>query len=196
MSQALWRKYDREEIIRILNDSKNISDLTRNLGYHTRNKSTRKQINLMLEFYNLELPFCEWSTPLQYPLIENRVCGICGQTFTITKRSQQTRRYCFECSPVTKSPRFKINAMKKKVVELRGGKCERCGYDKCIDAFEFHHLDQSKKEMSLSRGDGGGAPSFEKYLEEANKCILLCANCHREEHWRLRREEQKLDAKN
>ena len=27
------------------------------------------------------------------------------------------------------------------MVDYKGGKCERCGYDKNISALEFHHLD-------------------------------------------------------
>lgn len=187
MPQALWKQFNEAEIIDILNKSTSISDLTKNLGYHTRNKHTRNQINQMLDFYNLELPQYEGSMPLDAAIEEERICDICGNTFLITKKSQRTRRYCFECSPSTSNPKFKANAMKKKVIELKGGKCERCGYDKCIDALEFHHLDPSQKDMVMA--NNGASPSFEKYLEEAEKCILLCANCHREEHWKIRQEK-------
>jgi hypothetical protein len=64
------------------------------------------------------------------------------------------------------------------LVEYKGGKCEICGYNKNISALEFHHLDPSKKEFGLTANTN----SIERQKEEADKCILLCANCHREIH--------------
>lgn len=115
-------------------------------------------------------------------------CEICGKDFIIQGFGQIRRKYCFECSPSTNNPTSKTQAMKRKIIEMKGGKCERCGYNKCFDALEFHHLDPSTKDFRLA--NTGGVPSFERYLEEANKCILLCANCHREEHWRQRHEQE------
>ena len=69
-------------------------------------------------------------------------------------------------------------ANKKFLVEYKGGKCERCGYNKCIGALEFHHLDPSTKSFSLT----GNTFGIERQKKEADKCILVCANCHREIH--------------
>jgi len=68
--------------------------------------------------------------------------------------------------------------LKVKAVEYKGGKCVECGYDKCIAALEFHHLDPEKKEFNL--GVRGLTRSWKKIKNELNKCVLLCANCHRE----------------
>lgn len=68
--------------------------------------------------------------------------------------------------------------LKKEVIELFGGKCSSCGYNKCIDALDFHH--RENKEESMSRLIKNNCR--EKILKEAKKCILLCANCHRELH--------------
>ena len=67
---------------------------------------------------------------------------------------------------------------KELLVEYKGGACERCGYNKCIAALEFHHLDPSTKEFGLT----GNTYSLERQKAEADKCILVCANCHREIH--------------
>ena len=67
---------------------------------------------------------------------------------------------------------------KKKLVEYKGGKCECCGYNKCIEALEFHHLDPSKKDFTIS----GTSRSFDTLKIEADKCILVCSNCHKEIH--------------
>jgi 5-methylcytosine-specific restriction endonuclease McrA len=68
-------------------------------------------------------------------------------------------------------------------VQYKGGKCCICGYDKCYDALEFHHLDPSQKDFGLS--SNGHTRSWEKVKEELDKCILVCANCHREIHAHL-----------
>lgn len=64
-----------------------------------------------------------------------------------------------------------------KAIELKGGKCEICGYNKCLDALEFHH-NQNKKNFGISQK--GYTRSWEKVLAELDLCQLLCANCHRE----------------
>jgi predicted HNH restriction endonuclease len=68
---------------------------------------------------------------------------------------------------------------KKQAIEYKGGKCELCGYSKCQDAFDFHHTDPEQKEFNLSAGK---FTSFNKFKSELDKCMLLCANCHREIH--------------
>ncbi len=73
--------------------------------------------------------------------------------------------------------RRKLKAM---IVEYRGGKCMLCGYNRCIWALDLHHLDESQKEFGLSVR--GMTRSWEKIKEEADKGVLLCANCHREIH--------------
>ena len=67
---------------------------------------------------------------------------------------------------------------KEKAVELMGGKCQLCGYDKCINALDFHHIDKSTKEHKPARIISNG--SWNRIIEELNKCILVCSNCHRE----------------
>lgn len=65
-------------------------------------------------------------------------------------------------------------------VKYKGGSCEICGYDKCIGALEFHHLDPSQKDFGI--GNKGYTRSWKKVKEELDKCIMVCANCHRELH--------------
>lgn len=72
---------------------------------------------------------------------------------------------------------------KVKLVEYKGGKCECCGYSKCVEALEFHHLDPSKKDFQIS----GTSKSFDILKSEVDKCILVCANCHREIHANIRK---------
>lgn len=65
---------------------------------------------------------------------------------------------------------------KLKLVQYFGGKCLVCGYDKCQQALTFHHLNPGEKEFGISAN--GICRSFERMLEEAKKCVLVCARCH------------------
>ena len=65
-------------------------------------------------------------------------------------------------------------------IEYKGGKCMICGYDKCNKALEFHHIDSGRKDFGISAK--GYTRSWQKVKSELEKCILICANCHRELH--------------
>ena len=69
--------------------------------------------------------------------------------------------------------------VKEYAVEAFGGKCGICGYDKCVAALEFHHLDPSEKDSQLSTGN---TRKWEYIVPELRKCVCLCSNCHREVH--------------
>lgn len=58
-------------------------------------------------------------------------------------------------------------------------KCCICGYDRCQAALDFHHVDRTKKDFAVS---ARRSISVKKLREEIEKCILVCANCHREIH--------------
>lgn len=76
--------------------------------------------------------------------------------------------------------RFRRNR-RKKLIEHKGGRCERCGFCYPVEVFDFHHRDPNKKEFNLTVV-GMGARSWERIVAEADKCHLLCANCHRIVH--------------
>lgn len=78
-----------------------------------------------------------------------------------------------------KRVRERRRTLKKKAVLYKGGKCERCGYDKCIWALDFHHKNKKEKLFSISQFTCLG---WEKIKKELDKCMIICANCHREVH--------------
>ena len=78
-----------------------------------------------------------------------------------------------------------------KIKQQRGGKCERCGYNTCLKALEFHHLDPSQKDFTISNDHF----KLKEAIEESKKCILICANCHRELHdnlWNIEDIKEKI----
>lgn len=86
---------------------------------------------------------------------------------------------CKKCAADAVQKRRK--KLKEELVAYKGGKCEICGYDECIAALEFHHLDPTQKEFGI--GANGITRSLESLKKEADKCLLLCCNCHRKLHW-------------
>lgn len=76
--------------------------------------------------------------------------------------------------------RRRYKKLKLDAVAYKGGKCERCGYDKCNGAMTFHHTDPSIKDADWNRMRKW---SWEKIKAELDKCEMLCANCHHEEHY-------------
>lgn len=61
-----------------------------------------------------------------------------------------------------------------------GAICQGCGRDGAAAIFEFHHLDAANKEYGISQA--GFPYRWERVLAELAKCVMLCANCHREVH--------------
>lgn len=78
---------------------------------------------------------------------------------------------------------FKVKETRRRIKEIlmqtKGSKCERCGYDKCSWALHFHHIDKTKKTLEF----GNCNLSLETQLKEVEQCELLCANCHAEIHY-------------
>ncbi len=68
--------------------------------------------------------------------------------------------------------------VKEILVREVGGGCVICGYDRFVGALHFHHLDPEKKAFGLARA--GATRSLKRARAEAQKCVLLCANCHAE----------------
>jgi len=67
--------------------------------------------------------------------------------------------------------------------KARHCQCVRCGEDR-PPALDFHHVDPASKERSVSRMVAFGYAK-EKIRAEIDKCEVLCANCHRVEHYEV-----------
>lgn len=89
-----------------------------------------------------------------------------------------TRNYRDRAEYMKKRVAQKRRDTKLKAVEYKGGKCEICGYDRCVWALDFHHINPEDKYFAI--GSRGYARSWESVRKELDKCILVCANCHRE----------------
>lgn len=110
-------------------------------------------------------------------------CGVNDRCYVVKSgiRKGKVQSYCSKCNKDNVLKRQK--SLKQKCIDYSGGKCQICGYNKCNSALEFHHKDPSQKDMQFSKfGRTSWDKNKEKIITELNKCILLCANCHREVH--------------
>ena len=101
-------------------------------------------------------------------------CAICHRKIINPNRNQFIGQTCIKCRE-----KYRVLLMKQKAIEYLGGKCSICGYNKCSRALEFHHINPDEKDNTISNLYNY---SWEKIKKELDKCILLCANCHRELH--------------
>jgi hypothetical protein len=70
---------------------------------------------------------------------------------------------------------------KQRSVDAFGGKCGICGYKKCNDALQFHHINPKEKEFEIGQ-TRATSKSWIKIVKELKKCVCVCANCHKEIH--------------
>lgn len=118
-----------------------------------------------------------------------RWCYLHKEYLPIDFFSKSKRSVCITCAKEYQKKRNQ--ALKQKAVDFLGGKCIRCGYNKCAAALDFHHPDPSLKEKAWTSGKKPWKKVQETLLKE--KCILICSNCHREIHFLQR---NKNDATN
>jgi mannose/cellobiose epimerase-like protein (N-acyl-D-glucosamine 2-epimerase family) len=64
---------------------------------------------------------------------------------------------------------------------MLGGKCQKCGYNKCFAVFDFHHI--NPEDRHRTRESREYIYKFFEKLVLDGKIQLLCANCHREKHY-------------
>src|ERR1700689_195890 len=92
---------------------------------------------------------------------------------TFRRRSKGGYR-CAKCRAEAVARRRR--KVKRILLDEAGGACRLCGYDRCVAALHFHHLEPAEKRFTLSHR--GGARPLESARAEASKCVLLCSNCH------------------
>lgn len=118
---------------------------------------------------------------------EKKYCIICGKELNGLQRkfcsaNCKAKDHYRQHKSNTSLRQFLRSAERKiELIEYKGGKCEICGYNKNLAVLNFHHIDSSKKSFNID-GRLLANKKMEDLINEANKCMLLCANCHQELH--------------
>lgn len=96
---------------------------------------------------------------------------------------KEKRKYSDRAEYLKRAVDKRRKMIRRMSLEYKGGKCSICGYKKCAKALEFHHVRTEGKDFGIS--EKGYTRSWKKVREELDKCVLICANCHRELHENL-----------
>lgn len=101
-------------------------------------------------------------------------CNKCGRRYKYYYKDKKghTLKFCNSCN--VNNRRFE---RKLKAIKYKGGGCAKCGYNVSPYALDFHHINRLDKTINIS---GSHCRSWNFVKKELDKCILLCANCHRE----------------
>ena len=93
---------------------------------------------------------------------------------------------CDISQPRSRYDTLRAKARKEYLLELKGNRCQSCGYEKSQYALDFHHRRKEEKSFNITSACYEFSDSAFKDLvvkEVLEKCDLLCSNCHRETHW-------------
>lgn len=118
--------------------------------------------------------------------METKICTKCGKelpidSFNWRDKKKGTRRS--ECK-VCHSDYMKTKYQEKKelVNNLKRNQCcAKCGDNRAY-VLDYHHIDPNIKEMNISRMLSNRS-NINHVIQEIDKCIILCSNCHRELHY-------------
>ena len=121
--------------------------------------------------------------------METKICSKCKRELPLTsyhkngfnsQGRQQYRGYCKDCANNREKARYQE---KKDYINQQKVCCEKCG-DTRVWVLDFHHRDKDDKDFTIGALKKGSISVIQKEIE---KCVVLCANCHREFHY-LERE--------
>lgn len=107
-------------------------------------------------------------------------CIVCNIELSGMKRMYCSRKCKGKRHSSYTAQRSRSLLRKRQLVKLKGGRCSFCGYSRNLAALVFHH--QGGKDFPLDSKMLSNR-SWEVIVAEVEKCILLCANCHMEEHY-------------
>ncbi len=124
--------------------------------------------------------------------METKICTKCGRElpidqFNFRNKTLGTRRAdCRDCH--NGYVKQKYQERKTMITNLKAQiKCAKCGESRgyCLD---YHHIDPTTKKFTIAKFISNST-SLEGLTEEIEKCIVLCANCHREYHYLSERDK-------
>lgn len=120
-----------------------------------------------------------------------KICTKCGKELPITdfywrdKAKNLRRSECKYCHNSYVKQNYQQR--KQEIQDLKSEcKCQKCGESRGY-LLDFHHIDPDTKETTISRLTANNR-KMELIEEEMAKCIVLCANCHREFHYLQNRD--------
>lgn len=190
IAKSLSKEFDMKKLLDLIDEFSSVKRIANelNLG-ETTIRRILKQNNLTLrkkQKVEIEKRAYTKSTKPKNKLSGNTHCPI----HNVLLKESSGKVYCNIC--VNRSVKQLRTNIKIEAVIYKGGKCERCSYDNCLSALEFHHLDPLEKDFSVSDFNSS---NIDELKPELDKCILVCSNCHREIHSEMRNDDSAFNWK-
>ncbi len=171
---------DKNTLMELLNSGESINSISKKTG------KSLTTVRYWCKKFELKSKHQQFKEVGEKEYGEHRFCPSCKENCNIEdfyqrRGKQNSSTYCKKCTSIQTIKR--TQNLKKLMVEYKGGQCEKCGYNTYIGALEFHHLNPKEKDFHPSQ--------LKKYTfddrvkKELDKCILVCANCHREIHSKM-----------
>lgn len=154
-------------------------------------RKTARALNT--SFTNLRYWIAKHDVAVLERRLENKTERLCPRCKSVKPRCEFYRRQGIDgassyCKPCTTGETIgRQRAFKRLCVEYKGSCCVRCSYNQCLGALEFHHRDPTQKDFHIAGLKGYTMSQTVK--DELDKCDLVCANCHRELHEQMNRDE-------
>ena len=130
-------------------------------------------------------PINEFSKAISRKDGHNVYCKVCNKSYRDVNKeiiAKRDKEYYSKTKDVRNAKlRQEYSELKQQLVDYKGGKCSVCGYNKCLRALTFHHC-KDKKKFEIGTAMARRTYTIEQLKEEADKCILVCFNCHMEIH--------------
>lgn len=169
MSRSLYEKISLDFLLEIINKSSTFQEVLQKIGY--KQTTNTEIINKLKNYCNLN--------NINYQHLkdfnEKRKCIQCNIEKSLNEFYPR-RAICKDC---VKENERKKYANRQEILNSYRKECAKCKIDKYY-LIDFHHLDPSIKEYSISANPN---IKIENLQKELDKCICLCANCHREFHF-------------
>ena len=170
----------KEELEKFIKDGKSFNQISKETG------KSLTTVRYWAKKNGLESKYVQFKYVEKKGVPTERICPKCklllpSEQFYKRRGVECSSTYCKVCT--SNQSLNRMQKLKKQMVDYRGGCCQICGYDKYIGALEFHHTDPKQKDFNLS--------SLKRYSfndivkSELDKCVLVCANCHREVHAKI-----------
>lgn len=181
MAKSKYLSYSKQELEELVQTYSSMEEILAAMGY-SQTKDNRVITNVRNYFDKLKIPHNHIKNTSGFI-----VCNSCGQNkpesdfyFSNGKLSQKVCKSC-----VCKNEKEKYHLKQEKLIEFKKSKpCIKCGCSKHY-LIDFHHINPKEKDYAISENSHA---KFETLLKEIEKCVPLCANCHREFHY-LEREQ-------
>ena len=169
---------DKQLLEKLINENKSSYEIAKEVG------KSQTTVKYWLKKYNLKTNFNKHN--LKSEIINNcKICTECNVNKNLTEyhyHNKDKTQYAAKCKTCRNNADvLKMRQLKDIFLKYKGEQCSVCGYNKCKGALEFHHLDPNEKEFNIS--DYKKIGINKEVLEELDRCIVLCSNCHRETHY-------------